>query len=60
MADVLEQQSGRKSHMLFFRGGYAHANNSRTVYPYKVVALAPEEVYQIRMLGISARASTGA
>ncbi len=29
MADVLDQQSGRKSRLLFFRGGFAHADHSR-------------------------------
>lgn len=29
MADVLDKQAGRKSHMLFFRGGFAHADHSR-------------------------------
>lgn len=29
MADILEKQVGHKSHMLFFRGGFAHADHSR-------------------------------
>ena len=29
MADILEKQAGHKSHMLFFRGGFAHADHSR-------------------------------
>lgn len=29
MADILDKQAGRKSHLLFFRGGFAHADHSR-------------------------------
>jgi hypothetical protein len=29
MADIMEKQAGRKSHMLFFRGGFAHMDHSR-------------------------------
>lgn len=30
MADILDKQADRKSHMLFFRGGFTHANDTRS------------------------------
>jgi hypothetical protein len=30
MADIIEKRMDRKSHMLFFRGGFAHSDHSRT------------------------------